>query len=132
MPGTYQIDTVRGVIFIRAWGRVTDAELMALGDAVRADPSFRPVYRRIEDLRSATMFDISTEFAHEAARRHQMQTPPRRAFVVASDVTFGMARMLALLADASADQFLVTRDLDEALTWIGLDASSGWPDDAGP
>jgi len=132
MPGVYHIDTDRGVIFIRAWGTLTDAEVADLGIAVRADPRFRTDYRRIEDLRSVTTFAVTTGFAEEAARLHQIYAPPRRVFVVTSDLAFGMARMLGLLADASPDQFLVTRELDDALTWIGLDAAGGWPDDSAP
>ena len=41
---------------------------------------------------------------------------------------FGVARMFGALAGAES-MLLVTRDIEEAVEWVGLDRATGWPDD---
>jgi hypothetical protein len=120
MPGSYHIDTRRRMIVIRAWGALTDLEAGEIGRAIKADPAFDASFVRLEDLRDVSKLALTTQFAEYAASRHRVAPPPRRAFVVASDVAYGMARMLQLLADAAPEQFLVTKDYDEACRWLGV------------
>jgi hypothetical protein len=129
MPCAYHIDSARGAVFIRAWGALNDREVTTLGLAVRADPRFDPMFVRIENLLDVTDFKLTTTLVQSVGRKHQAASPPRRAFVVGSDVGYGLIRMLELYADAKPEGFLVCRDLAEGLRWVGLDAEAGWPDD---
>lgn len=129
MPCDYRIDSERRVIFIRAWGVLHDHEVTATGRALRDSPRFDPAYTRLENLTEVTDFRVSTELVQSVARMHEKAPPPRRAFVVGSDLGFGMIRMLELYADASPTTFLVCRELSEGLRWVGLSPTDRWPAD---
>lgn len=129
MPCAYHIDTERGVVFIRAWGVLRDQEVTATGRALRADSRFDPEYTRLENLVEVTEFSLSTALVQSVARMHEMSPPPRRAFVVGSDLAFGMIRMLELYANASPTTFLVCRDLAEGFRWVGLPPTDRWPEE---
>ena len=128
MPASYSIDTGRRAIFIRAWGTLTEAEALAASAALVADPAFSADFVRMENLTGITNWTLSSSFVAHAAKRHRASPPPKRAYIVSSDVAYGMVRMLQMLADAAPDRMLVTRDVDEAFRWVGLDAAAGWPD----
>jgi hypothetical protein len=54
MPCTYHIDTHRGVIFVGAWGVLTEPEIVSAGRAIRADPGMNARYTRLENLMEVT------------------------------------------------------------------------------
>ena len=128
MPCAYQIDPARGVVFIRFWGTLTEQLAVELGRAMRSDPRFRPEYMRLGDLRAVTEFTLSIDAVDALARRVAFPASVRRAFVVSQPAMFGVARMFGALAGADST-FLVTRDIADAVEWVGLDRATAWPDD---
>jgi hypothetical protein len=47
MPAEYIIDTVRGIVFSRGLGTITDDELRHHAASLKADPRFKPTFRQI-------------------------------------------------------------------------------------
>ena len=127
MPGSYLIDPASGVVFVRAWGRLTDAQVTTLGNAISADPAYRAHASRLEDLREVTDLAVTMSEVGWLVDRHLALQPVRRAYVVRADFAYGTARMLGLRTGAGPDTFLVCRDLGTALEWLGLDPAMGWP-----
>ena len=54
-------------------------------------------------------------------RRYPERARARIAYVVASDLGFGMSRMYELLSDASPQYNALFRDHDEAMAWLLAD-----------
>jgi hypothetical protein len=120
MPADYVIDSARGAVFSRGWGRLTNDDLLAAQDALRADPAFHPGFRQLYDLTDVTDIAVTREAFPTFRARAPFDHTARQAFVVGSQAAFGMVRMYELLHDLAEDQFRVFRDLHEARDWLGI------------
>jgi hypothetical protein len=123
MPAAYTIDEPRSLVLSRAWGAVTDGELLAHARTLAADPRFRPHFRQFSDFRDATRTDIT-----RAGLRHHSSLNPfgpgaRRAIVVGSDVVYGMARMYQVMRAEDGDELEIFRDAGQAFEWLGVPAA---------
>jgi len=127
MPGSYLLDTSRRIVFSRGWGVVTDAQLLAHSDALRADLRFQPSFKQVADFREVSEILLTSRGVHLNAEASPFSRDARRAFVVVTDEAFGISRMFSLYADTSPDQFRIFRTLSPAMEWIGLPAAEAWP-----
>ena len=127
MPASYLIDPALHAVFMRGWGEVSDPELMGTLRALLADPRFDPTYGRILDLREVTTFAASGASIRHASAVMAEASPARRAIVVGSTVGYGLGRMSQLSADSPPEQSLLCRDLESAMTWLGLPHTTTWP-----
>lgn len=126
MPGSYTILPAARLVYSRAWGVFTDAELMAHVNSLRSDPRFEPSFRQLADFRDVTELEVSAEGVRTVATLNPYGRGARRAIVTSQPVAYGMARMYELLGYDSEDQVKVTRDLAEARAWLGDDILSDW------
>jgi hypothetical protein len=124
MPAAYAIDPVRCLVLSRAWGVLTDHDLLAHTRAVAADPRFAPHFNQLADLRDVTEFQVATSTIWEIARLNPYGAGARRAAVVRSDLVYAMARMYQMMRAQSLDEMEVFRELDQALHWLGLAEAS--------
>ncbi len=129
MPASYCIDARLGVVFSRRWGVVTFEELIAHARALAHDPRFDPTFRQLADLSDVTSLNVSTVEISRLAELSPFAKEARRAGVVVNDVSFGVLRMYQSLLLKGADQIFISRSLNEALIWLGLDPSTPWPSD---
>ena len=122
---TYRIDPEAKLVHMIGSGRLTDEEMLACVVALRSDPGLVPDAVVLSDMRAITM-----GFSSQGVRKMldiMVDTADRRAetkgaVVVGNDVTFGMARMMSLMADERVSPvFRVFRDLDSACEWLGID-----------
>ena len=127
MPGSYLIDVPKGLVFSRGWGMLTDAELHWHAETLGADPRFDPGFRQICTFLDVTETRVTPEGVRALAQMHPWRPDSRRAVVVPSDLTFGLARMFEAHVRADPDQFRVFRTIGPAYEWVGLDASATWP-----
>ena len=118
MPESFSIDTDRGVVHCRAWGRFTSEELMAHYTRMRAHPEFDPGFRQLGDLRDVEEFDITTATVEAAAELPTFTPGTRRALVASETVQFGLARMFGSFAELNGQEVRVFRDYDEAVRWL--------------
>jgi hypothetical protein len=124
MPLAYAIDSARCLVLSRAWGVLTDYDLLAHARAVAADPRFAPHFNQLGDLREVTEFQVSSATIWQAVRLNPFGAGARRAAVVGSDLVYAMARMYQMMRVHSLDEMEVFRELDQALHWLGLAEAS--------
>jgi len=130
MPASYLLDLERRVVFSRAWGVLTDADITAHAAALRSDARFDPSFRQVADFRAVSEIRVTGAVVRGIAFDNPFRREARRAFVVASDLAFGLARMFELAAAADAEEFRIVRTIEPALEWIGLDPATPWPSQA--
>lgn len=120
MPTDYLIDLPRGLVISRAWGVLTDEELLARTRALAEDPRVRPDMRQLSDFREVTDLKVHGATIHAMVGLNPFGAGARRAVIVGSDASYGMARMYQLLQDTAPDSVDVFRELEPALEWLGL------------
>lgn len=125
MPLGFHIDTDRRVTFVRGWGAVTDADVKAHAAALRGDPRFDPTWPLLGDGREITDLRVTSGFLRHYQSPFDSST--KRAFVVASDVAFGMARMYGFLATDDDTAVAVMRSMPSAMAWLGLPEDTPFP-----
>ncbi len=127
MPGSYLIDVAAGIVYSRKWGVLTDEQVAAHAETLRADPRFDPGFRQVADFRELTDLRVSGNGLRNVARHNPFRRDARRAFVVSSEEVFGLARMFGSYTDSSGDQFRIFRAIAPAFEWIGLAETTPWP-----
>ena len=70
---------------------------------------------------------MSTPGIRAVAERNPFAPDAHRAFVVASDEAFGLARMYAAFTDIPNNPINIFRAVGPALEWVGLDPALEWP-----
>ena len=120
MPATYRLDLGNRVVWSRAWGVVTDAELQSHSRALARDPRFAPDFRQLQDLTEVVEPRVTSAGLQALAELNPFGAGARRAVLVATDTMFGLARMHELMRGDSCDALRVLRDRTAALAWLGL------------
>ena len=129
MPGSYLIDVPHRLVFSRGWGILTDDDVVSHARTLREDSRFDPGFRQIFDFRDLTEIHLTVAGIHGTAQLNPFHRDSRRAFVVPSEVAYGLARMFEGFTGSDPEQFRVFRSIEPALEWVGLDASTPWPAD---
>jgi len=124
MPSNYLIDLPRGLVISRAWGVLTDEDLLGRAQFIAQDPRFRPDMRQLSDFRDITDLKISSATIRAMVSSSTFGAGARRAVIVGSDASYGMARMYQILQDTAPDSVDVFRDEKAALEWLGLTADA--------
>jgi hypothetical protein len=120
MPTSYQVDPVQRLVHSRSWGTLTDAEVVDLYRRLATEPEFEPTFRQLCDLREVTRLATSTTTLRDLARSSVFAPGARRAFVVGSDVNYGIARMFQTYCELAGLEVNVFRDEPSATAWLGL------------
>jgi hypothetical protein len=122
MPISYRIDVDRQRVLTRAWGVLTDDDILLHKARLLADPAFRPGMRQLSDISgidrlAVTAAGVQAMVAHDAKHAARLQGS-RLALVVPADASFGMARMYQSLGDGNAEGVGVFRTIAEAEAWL--------------
>lgn len=121
MPATIEIDTENGIVFMTVTGTLTDAEMLAIQAAARADPRFQPHFRRLADMRGVDKVELTVDGIRKLAGRNISGPGGKRAIVATQALVYGFSRMFEMLTDTGADDTRVFTDIAEARKWLGLD-----------
>jgi hypothetical protein len=125
MPMSYTIDGDTQLIRIVGRGRVTDEEMLDCVTTLRTDPGLVPGMRTLSDMREievGSTNDGISEMLAVMESTAQRRVAAKAAIVVATDVAFGMGRMLEMLSDDVTDpSFRIFRDLSAAFEWLGIE-----------
>ena len=115
------------VLVIECSGVLSTPGVIALVDAITANPRIVPVRACITDVRAVdfSQMDAATMRALAAGRAGAPLASSREgrvAIVVSSRRAYGLAKMYAALSAAvrAPGRFEVFRDVDEALGWAGV------------
>ena len=118
MPATYRIDEAAQIVYSRAWGVLTDADLRDNRAALIRDPAFAPTLRQLYDFSGVTSVGVTSAMVRMLAQTSPFPPGARRAFFVPSDATYGLARMYAIVGDRADEAFRIFRDLQQATVWL--------------
>jgi hypothetical protein len=116
------------VVFTRAWGVLVFDDIASHAKTLAADPRFERTFGQIIDFRPVTQWKLTSNEIRELAALTPFDRSARRAFVVATDEAYGLARMFAAHHDADPEQFALLRAIEPAMEWVGLKSDTPWPD----
>jgi hypothetical protein len=118
MPITFTIDPHARIVAMRVTGSLTDDDVRAIREELRRHPDFDPGMGQLFDARAAEQVALSSDAVRSLASVSVFHAGTRRAFVVANDFQFGMARMFSLYSETHAQTVEVFRDIESALGWL--------------
>jgi len=121
----YTTDSRRRVVFVRAWGTVTERQMIELARALERDATINPDWSCLIDARDAGEISVGGSFLR--GYRSAFSRTSLRAVLASRPVVVGLSRMYAL-SQGLDDTFLVCHELPEALAWLGLPQSTRLPD----
>ncbi len=123
MPADFFIDTQLGIVFSKATGVLGWAEAADHMARLRSHPDFRPEFNQLFDFRPVSSVTLSHAEVRRLAKPTIFGARSLRAFVVANDLDYGLARMFATYRDLEGETGIVIfRVMQEALTWLSLTA----------
>lgn len=104
-------------------GQTTDSEFIAFYESLYANGQSEPPMNLLVDLRQADSTSRSSDALFQVAEFIQDKIPSsstrqKVAVVAPNDVSFGLARMCESFADPVPWDFVVYRDMKEALAWL--------------
>ncbi len=128
MPVDHQINRELGVVSSRAWGVLTDDDLLEQQRRLGQDPEFEPRLNQLFDFREVTDVKVTSNGIRVLAERDLFHADARRAFIIhpGALLMFGLMRMFENLTTEYPDELRVQFDhIQQAREWLGLP-------DAGP
>ncbi len=121
MTLTHRIDAESGIVYVDVVGSFTMKEIKALIDGVVKDPDFRRGYHILSDHRRigdpATAGQVRGTVEHIAALIDALGES-KWAIVASKEASYGMMRMMEMLAEDLPIQISVFRDLEDARDWL--------------
>ena len=117
---TYSVDCSARVVFTSISGPLTLGDLIALGDALRKDPSFDPTFDELLEVSPGSAVNLRYADVQAATRTDPFSKQSRRAIVVHAEVDFGVARMYELMHGGHIHVF---RSLETAREFLGLNGA---------
>ena len=117
MPFSFHPDERTGILHTRAFGTITDAEMVDLLDRLSHEPSFVTGWPTISDCSAVTAVLISSSliesFAKSARTRHNLA-----AIIAPNPVVFGLSRMYQIFSDPADKRIHVFSNAREAKAWL--------------
>jgi hypothetical protein len=121
MPCEFLIDTDRRLVISRGTGTFRYADFLEHMEKLGPDPRFDPEFDHVVDCRKFELIDLTVTQVRYMGNQSIFAATSRRAFVVSSDLQFGLGRMFAAFREVNRGQVtMVFRDMQEATAWLGL------------
>jgi len=121
MPCEFLIDTNRRLVISRGTGTFRYADFLQHFKKLAKDPRFQRGFDHIVDCRKFDRFDVTTTEVYDIGSQSLFAAKSKRAFVVSSEVHFGLGRMFATFRQvASGQETTVFREMGDAIAWLGL------------
>ena len=125
MPVDFELDVPARIVRVRLYGTVSDADLIAADDDLRACRDFEPDFDQLVDMTRAEDGQVTAETIRELARRPPLfSSASRRAFVVRTDLGYGLARIFQARRGDVAGEIQIFRSLAHANHWLANGARS--------
>jgi hypothetical protein len=123
MPADFFIDPQMGMVFSKAMGVFGRVEALDHMNRLLHHPDFRPEFNQLLDFRGITKLELTSEEVRGLANRTIFSAHSKRAFVMASDLQFGLGRMFKTYREIGGEQgIMIFRVMAEALSWLSLSA----------
>ncbi|MGB7280925.1 MAG: hypothetical protein WBE13_01585 [Candidatus Acidiferrum sp.] len=102
-----------------AMGPFSKEDALGHQNRLRDDPDFDPAYSQLMDFTHVTQILLTAADIQQLALSNIFSKESRRAFLVANDLAFGLARMFEILRESGGERGIrVFRNLEEALDWV--------------
>jgi len=123
MPADFYIDTQHGIVYSKATGVLDRAAVLDHMDRLSQHPEFRPEFNQLLDFRETTKVELTAEQVQVLAMRKIFSERSKRAFVVSSDLQFGLSRVFEAYRNLAGEKGIsIFREMAGALSWLGLSA----------
>jgi hypothetical protein len=123
MPADFYIDTQQRIVFSKATGVFGRVEAVDHMTRLLSHPDFRPEFNQLADFREIAELALSNADIKDLARQTVFSASSKRAFVVASDLQFGLSRMFGTFRQMAGEPGIMTfKSMAEALSWLSLSA----------
>ena len=122
MPADLELMPATRTVYSRGWGALTDADL--IGHMERIAALFKAAvldsdWAQIADFSGVdNMNGVTSAGIRRVAERNPWPRYAVRAFIVATDEQFGLARMYQALGDPKTDDVAITRSAADASAFI--------------
>lgn len=127
MPISFDFESHDEIALAKGEGSISIEEIRNASKAFWGWAS-GPLYRVLWDLRTANL-DLAAREIRELATFAATMAPSsgeiRSAYVVSSDLEFGLLRIFEMVREADGVHTLVTRDLQTAIDWLRENESRG-------
>lgn len=124
MPADFFIDVPLSMVFSKATGEFGLAEAQEHMDRLLRHPDFRPEFTQLADFREITTVTLTHQEISRLAARRIFSNTSKRAFVVSSNLQFGLSRMFGTLRGFEGETGIhVFREMEKALAWLSLSAA---------
>jgi hypothetical protein len=126
MPIKFDIRPDHSIAIVVHDGVVLDTEFLTTCQALYAHDRFDYSYDLLVDLRRTDSSARSTKtlkgFADFMRNQYaNVESCPKVAVVATENISFGLARMYEAFSDTVPWDFMVFREISDALVWLGLD-----------
>jgi hypothetical protein len=119
MAASYSIDSKHRLVHSIGTGILTDADVLAHNERLKRDALFQPMFRNFWDLTDVDQLRLTSAILWTLSQECAFAPTARRAFVVSSDVAYGLMRMFTLMSgQESQGNLAVFRDREEAWRWL--------------
>jgi hypothetical protein len=124
MPYAFLIDPVRRLVVSRMTGVIVPQDSVAWTREVTHDPHFDPSFDHLCSFETVTGVDVSVPAVQLASALSPFNEASRRAFIMPSDLLYGLGRAFQLSLSDAAGRHRLFRDRAGAVAWLGLDAEA--------
>ena len=125
MPLKYEFIESKQLLYVKGTGTVTFSELMSHIDELCQDPKYKAPMKKLVDYRQVKKMDLSMKeqksFAQKKDAAKELFAGEKCAIVSPTDIGFALARIHSSLSEKSNRVTVAFRDVDEALTWLGIE-----------
>lgn len=117
---SYRIDRDRGLVVVTYVGTITLNDIRDIQDLTRRDPTFDPAFRVLFDGLRGDFSKLTADDLRRIARNTPMGPGARRAFVVNSEVNYGLVRMFGSLSETEGlgFPFALFDNMEAAIRWL--------------
>ena len=107
-------------VFSTASAVVTSEELLDQQRRLIADTDFRSHFDQLADFPKVERFEVDAKEVPSLAINNPFGVGSRRAFVVTSQVIYGIVRMFDVYTDQSQSELQLFDDFSAAVVWLNL------------
>ncbi len=122
MPTEFELDRSKRIVYSRAWGDLTDAELldhMAKMRGLLEQGALDSTWAQVFDLSDAKNLDeVSSAGVGRLAKGNPWPKGSIRVVIAPSDLLYGLTRMYQLIGDPKTEAVHIARQRNEAEAFI--------------
>ncbi len=119
MPVDYAIYPEHALVVCRVTGNVSPEEMFAYHAKLRADPLFAPQFDSVTDFLETMPFSGTPDDIRRLAQEGPFAAGVKRAFLVSTELHFGLSRMAQALSGSSGIHIEIFREREAAFAWLG-------------